>query len=568
MAIDARSLVTDQIETDICIVGSGPAGISLAREFIGQTAKVALLESGGAEFDPQTQALAEGKTFGDSLAAPEIVNNRQLGGNSNIWVIQIGDDQIGVRHTPFDEIDFEKRDWIPYSGWPFKRDQLMPYYEKAQGVCDLGAFAYKPDDWETDKHRKLPLDGYDLETGMFQFGRRKVFYDDYLKELEAAANTTIYSYANAVELTTNAAGKAANRLRVACLNGKQFWVTAKVFVLACGGFENARLLLLSNNQQATGLGNQNDVVGRYYHDHPRAISGYFVPHNRKLINQSGLYDLRRTNGFSVQGFLRLPREILEREKLIGVDTMLFPRPNERETRALTSFKYVGENTSRLFKNIANRSGNGRKAVIPNNLLTQLPKESLKMMTGCDSVAKALYLKKAQHQHVLPNVGSGGWSELRDISKRFERFEMMHLIEQSPHPENRVRLSADRDALGYPKLEVHWRWYKDDAENFTRSVKFMSEELTRAGLGTFKVELNEDRVVEIRKPAGSHHLMGTTRMHDNPKYGVVDAECRVHGINNLFIAGSSTFPTGGYANPTLTIVAMSLRMADCIKKTLI
>ena len=145
--------------------------------------------------------------------------------------------------------------------------------------------------------------------------------------------------------------------------------------------------------------------------------------------------------------------------------------------------------------------------------------------------------------------------------------MWHLIEQSPDPENRVGLSLERDALGCQKLQVHWRWHRDDAENFTRSVNLFAEELTRTGLGTCRTKLNTQGLVDIITPAGSHHLMGTTRMHDDPKQGVVDANGRVHGIENLYIAGSSTFPTGGYANPTLTIVAMSLRLADTIKKTL-
>ena len=147
MIIDSRYLQAEQIETDVCIIGAGPAGISIASEFIDQNIEVSLIESGGFEFDASTQELSAGKTFGDSLLQPIDVNRRQFGGNSNIWIIKIKQQQLGLRYVPFDEIDFKKRDWIPNSGWPFERADLKPYYERAQAVCQAGAFDYKPEYW-------------------------------------------------------------------------------------------------------------------------------------------------------------------------------------------------------------------------------------------------------------------------------------------------------------------------------------------------------------------------------------------------------------------------------------
>ena len=133
MIIDSQDIQTKQIKTDVCIVGAGPAGISIASEFIDKNLEVSLIESGGFKFDASTQKLAAGKTYGDSLLQPIDVNRRQFGGNSNIWIIKINEaKQLGLRYVPFDEIDFEKRDWIPNSGWPFKRSHLETYYERAQ----------------------------------------------------------------------------------------------------------------------------------------------------------------------------------------------------------------------------------------------------------------------------------------------------------------------------------------------------------------------------------------------------------------------------------------------------
>ena len=162
---------------------------------------------------------------------------------------------------------------------------------------------------------------------------------------------------------------------------------------------------------------------------------------------------------------------------------------------------------------------------------------------------------------------GGWSQLNNIPQRFKRLELWHSIEQSPRPENRITLSQDSDSLGCPKLELHWHWPKEDIEQTLKAQHLIGQGLENAGLGQFQPVFDPQGLPNIERPVGSHHLMGTTRMHENPKYGVVTPDCQVHGINNLFVVGSSTFPTGGYANPTLTIVAMTLRLADLLKTRL-
>lgn len=558
MLIDSRSLRTDNIQTDICIVGAGPAGISIAREFIGQNLEITLLESGGFEFDVSTQALADGETFGDAL--PPIKGcNRQFGGNSNVWHIKIGEGQVGARHAPLDAIDFETRDWVPHSGWPFKRAHLRPYYERAQTVCGLGPFAYEAGDWENSQRQRLPFDNNVLETKVFQFAPSKVFHQEYRQVLATAPNIKIYTHANAIEIISNESSQVVDKIKVACLSGKAFSVSAKVFILACGCFENARLLLLSNKQQSAGLGNQYDVVGRYYHDHPEVISGSFIPSDRNIFNRIALYDLRQVNETPILGFLRLSSKILEQEKLLNANMMLFPRPGQRQTHAIESLRDLAKF---LFGGRKDLSGLFQEKP---QLFKNLPSNLLNIIMGMDSLAQAVYLAKIKKQSLLPYLCHDGWTESRDNSRLFERFEVRHLIEQSPDPENRIRLGSERDVLGCQKLELHWRWQRSDAERFARYLDLVAGEIRKAGLGEFRTTLDEEDLPKVIRPTGSHHLMGTTRMHDNPRQGVVDSNCRVHGISNLFIAGGSTLPTGGHANPTLTIIAMSLRLADFIKR---
>lgn len=544
MAIDARLLSTDRLETDICIVGSGPAGITLARELIGHDMDVLLLESGGPEFDHEVQSLADGHVSDESLVRPEAACHRQLGGGANVWNVKFRQGELGLRLAPFDDIDFEQRDWVPNSGWPFDRNHLIPYYDRAQVVCKAGPFRYSAAHWEGGRRRRLPLNDQILETATFQFGPAAVFHTQYLAELEGAPNVKVVSHASAVEMRTVDAGTAVNELRAACLTGKRFRVAAKVFVLACGAFENARLLLMSDRQQPAGLGNTHDVVGRYYHDHPEVLSGYFVPNDRSFFNDIALYDMRAIHNTTIMGFLRIARNTLVRERLLNSSTLLLPRLTRRGIEAIE----------------AARSLRASLMARPKDA----PRKLLKAAKGLDVIARAIYYSTAKKQSLHPYLAHDGWRDTLDNGKIYHQLEVRHGLEQAPSPDNRVMLSDDHDALGARKLNLHSGWKRSDAEHFARSIKVIAAELRDSGLGEFHPECNGDGLPEPIRPIGSHHLMGTTRMHDNPRKGVVDAQCRVHGIGNLFVAGGSTFPTGGYANPTLTIVAMSVRLADFLK----
>ena len=543
MAKDARVMAPDRLETDICIVGSGPAGVTLARELIDKGMKILLLESGGAAFDPEVQALADGHISGGPIVRPIIANRRQLGGGANLWNVNFRDDDIGLRLAPFDKIDFEQRHWVPDSGWPFDHHHLAPYYERAQVVTQAGPFRYQGAAWEGNQRRQLPLDDQVFKSQVFQFGPAAAFHNQYLNELKAAQNIEVICHATAVELRTNASGLRVEELRVACLNGKTFSVAAKMFVLACGAFENARLLLLSNGQQAAGLGNAHDVVGRYYHDHPEVISGHFVPYDQNFFNTIAFYDIRSIDSKAVMGFLRLSDGILRRERLLNASTILLPRISQRGVDAIQGARHIRDKIK------SDPLGATR--------------EIWKVVRGLDVIGRAIYYAKAKNQTLHPHLARDGWRDASDNGRIFQRLEVRHGLEQTPLASNRVTLSAERDALGANKLHLHSSWQKMDAVQFARYIKLLATALKTSGLGELQPILDGDGLPEPVTPIGSHHMMGTTRMHNDPRKGVVDVNCCVHGIDNLFMAGGSVFPTGGYANPTLTIVAMSLRLSDFI-----
>lgn len=541
MIIDARSLRSEEsLETHVCIIGTGPAGLTLAREFANQNFQVTLLESGGFEFDSEIQSLNTGKVIGDPYPELSGTRRRQFGGTSHTWEGQNGYKEYGFRCLPLDVIDFEQRDWLPYSGWPFTRTDLDPFYERAHQVCQIGPYAYKAEDWEDQRAVRLPFKSDRIGTSMSQYGPRYPFTEEYPQQIKQTPNITTVIYGTVVEIVTDDSNQTVTRLRIAASKDKQVWLSAKIFILATGGFENARLLLASNQQQSSGLGNQNDVVGRYFMDRP-ILSCSLIPYNHKLLEQTALYDIYRTKGVPVMARVRLSEDLMRREHILNNGAQLFPRPQERQRKATLALRSLGS------------------AIRDRQSLPDVTKNLITALSGGDYILVAGFWAAIRK---IPALRRGDWSYLPYEKLRFSQFEIFYQIEQAPDPNNRVTLSAERDFLGQNKVEVHWKLNPIDIQNAVRVQEIWAEEFDKAGLG--KLQFAKKREDWKFENLAMHHHIGSTRINNDPKQGVVDANCKVHGISNLFIAGSSVFPTAGYSNPTLTIIALSLRLADHIK----
>lgn len=547
MYTDARSLDDNKIlTTDICVIGAGPAGTTLARELAGTDINVLLLESGGEKSDHRVQQLSSGKVTGDFTEPVENTHLRQLGGTANHWIIKMSDKQYGYRYAPLNAIDFEKREEVPYSGWPISRDELDPYYEKAHEVCKVGPYRYAPGNWETEKFKPLPLDDDHVVTDFFTFGPTRLFGQDFPQQAVKSGNVDILLHATVTELLANEAGTAVDTAVIKTLNGKTLKVNAKQFVIASGGFQTPRLLLNSRSRFANGLGNQNDVVGRYYIDHGLVPSGNLYPHDATIINSMGIYDMRLMEGCSVLGKLSLSEHIMRKEGLHNFCATLFPMPEPYEVEAILSMKSIAVDLA------------GRK------FPKALPRHLFNMLRGSKHLIFMLNQKLRHGGTLMPGFGQGGWSKFDDNEKKYRRLELMAFIEQTPHPDNRVTLIDEQDELGMPKIQVNFQWKEEDIRSIARAQDIMWEALKKLGIGEIEPPERPNGLPRVGSE-GLHHLMGTTRMSDDSKYGVVDRNCTVHGIDNLHIASSSVFTTGGYANPTLTILALTLRLADHLRE---
>lgn len=506
MYIDARTLPDrTRLEADIAIIGAGPAGITLARALGGGHRSVCLLDAGGVEHDQQVQALYDGESVG--IDYPVIIHRlRMFGGSSNHW---------GGFCRPLDPIDFEVRDWVPHSGWPFGIDTLDPYYGPASGIVEITPDRFADSTyWEmaTGERQIPPVTGR-MQLRYVHFSPPTRFGERYGPELRATVNTRVVLNANVTNIAATADGRHVARLDVRTLTGLQHTVQARTYVLATGGLENARMLLLSDDVVSAGLGNQNDLVGRFFMEHPH------LPGFGEIV---------------VADLARLPTIYRRRVIVDGRAANAAFNPSEaflREQRLLNATFMAGE------------AGTYRAG---------LPAEGEHAARHVEMLSAARRFLADGPDAVDPAV-LGHWLGLGCS------------CEQAPNPDSRVSLSPQRDVLGLRKLRLDWRLTGQDRRSVVRHMRSLAMEFGALGIGRLLMHVEDDGVWPERVDGGSHH-MGTTRMHDDPRQGVVDGNCRVHGIDNLYVAGSSVFPTSGAANPTLTIVALALRLADHLKAT--
>lgn len=550
MFIDARELAEDTVvDADICIVGAGPAGITLAREFIGLRHNVILLESGGLRLDGSLQALGQPGENRIADAGP-LAARRQFGGNASSWTVNTDRGKNSVRLARLSESDFKARDWIGNSGWPIQRADLDRHYERARGVFKLNGGGYDADCWESDSARRLTVPD-DLETEMFQFGTGGVFTRDYRRDLERSPDVLVYHHATAVELETNSDASRVTAVRLASAPGREFRVRAKWVVLSGGGMTCAQLLLLSDRVQPEGLGNRHGLVGRYFMDHPLLLGGRFIPASDRLFEAMTFYDLRTVGGVPIMGHLQISEAAQQRDKLLQLSMLFFPRREDYLARqALTPRQDRGFQSAKRMRAAFKRG--------------ELPTKTdlRRVVRGIDGVAKRALMQTTSPGATL---GRGGWSKRLDANHKYGVFEVIHQAEQPPRWENRIYLSEARDALGSRKIGVDWTWNDEDMAETMRSQDLFADSLERAGLGRYEISRPEGKPeVLVHSTA---HYMGTTRMHADPRQGVVDAECRVHGVDNLYVASSSVFTTGGFANPTMTVLALALRISDHIRSAL-
>ncbi|MCW5662019.1 MAG: GMC family oxidoreductase [Burkholderiaceae bacterium] len=538
MFFDARRVDDGLVqETTICIVGGGAAGITMALEFERHGIDTVLLESGGFKPHAQTMDLYRGENVGIPYEFGDGMRSRLLGGGSNCW---------GGWCRPLDAEDMHRHDWIPDSGWPFELNELLPYYERAHPLLRLGPLNYDIEHWVSAVNRsdvrRMPLPSGDVLDSVSQFSPPLRFAKAYRKQLRDARHVRLFLHANVVDIETDANGGSVTSVQVKTFSGSRMTVKARHFVLATGGIENARILLASNKGHGAGLGNGNDLVGRYFMDHPRLQLGKV--RFRDAWRRNKLYDIMfhylnpavAAHGTMVAAQMTVAPEVRRRERLLNGRVWfwsVFPGEGTAAADALIRMKH------RLHAKVDPQHS------FLGDLLT-MAREPFNTLN---------FIAARQLRPV------GILKELHFQMIKEARFQM--ICEPTPDPNSRVTLASSRDALGMPRARVNWQLGDQVKHTFDRTLSIIAKELQAAQIADIELDpplLGREWPAALE---GTWHHMGTTRMHDSPKLGVVDRNCRIHGVSNMFVAGSSVFPTAGANFPTFTLVALALRLSDHI-----
>ncbi len=548
MVIDARkSPPSAHLEADVCIVGAGPAGLTLAHELTRTGISVCLLESGGATAGSPGRGLNGGEVHSPHGYRPETLTEgrcRQLGGSAVLWNhLWRGHAGRWIRYLPLDAIDFERRDWVPESGWPFSREEMQPFYERAGRLCGIVAHADAPGG--PGHGTAPPWATPSVESHTARFGQGTPFLRELPAALRRDPRAGVVLHATLKKLRLNASGEAIESAEVTIDGHRDFQVRARVFVLAAGGLENARILLLHDEIRRGGLGNAHDMVGRCFMDHPAVTLGTLRPLSAALFEDAAFYDQRFVNGRAVMGCLHIRPEVMRRERMLNLSAAVSPRLRDlRSNLAPVAGQLVAKGPRFLWeRGLAKAAG---------------------MPTGASADGAS-----PSWRRLLDGYYSEcfcGWSEARRKRRRFSDFRVRCLVEQSADRANRVTLGDAVDAFGQRKIRLTWKWHEPELRTLRKAQEIFCNELPAAGIGEFTpTSAGMDGVPT--EFFSTHHFMGATRMHVDPSQGVVDADSRVHGVGNLFVAGSSVFPTSGFANPTLTVVALAVRLADRLRETL-
>jgi choline dehydrogenase-like flavoprotein len=548
MAIrDLRTLSHNtHLTADIVIVGGGPAGLSIARELAHTKLHVLVVDSGGFHYDAETEGLNAVENIGQPVLPPQVqrvgrgysgdlawlndipafeLRNRLLGGSTHTWV---------GKCAAFDDMDFAARAWLPNTGWPIGRRELQPALDRAADLLNLGPNVYDeklftllrspPAELGIDRDLLRPF-FWQFSHELHQRGEPMRFI--HLVHQIKGTNVDFLTHATTTDIKLDNHGRRATAIEVRSMEGKRAVIVAKTIVLCAGGVENARLLLASNSQMQTGIGNGRDVVGRYMVDHPRtslaSVTGADIEPIARHFNFYGLVHDGRTQ-FYLRG-LSLSPEIQAREELTNCAT--YPVQI-----------HAADDPWMALKRLLRGSRQGLGADVGT------------VIRSAPMVAAGIY-ERLLRKRGLPH---------RSIELRFDA-----MAEQQLDRDSRVTLSDKRDRFGTPLPRVDWKIGATETLSMKRLARLLSDEFARVGLPRPRladwIAADDDSKAAFMDMA---HPSSTTRMGTDPTASVVDTNSMVHGIDGLFVAGSSVFPTGGHANPTLMVLTLAIRLADHLK----
>jgi len=514
---------TQPLAADICIIGAGAAGLALASEFANTHYRVVVLESGTASRSGDSDELNETIVAGVPHSGSTEGRARTLGGATTLW---------GGQVLPLRESETRSRPWVPHSGWPFGPATLEPYYRRVEPLLGTPGPPYGDEAWGL---LGVPAPALDRDRYLYRFSQwapltRRNMALALRTELKSSRNVDVLLGATVVNVVPARDGGHVAHVDIVAAGGKPRQVRARAYVVCCGGIETPRLLLASGGRR--GIANRSGLVGRFFQDHISCIAGVISEQSRSAVRR--YFEPRYRGGAMYTCKIEPTDRALTEHGLLNV--MAHVKFEIPEALGLLELKRMLNDVQR-----------GR-----------LPIPSLRsaiaMTRGAAEFARLAFARAALSRRAAPTRG---------------RLLLMVDVEQAPNPDSRIRLADETDRLGMPKAVVDWRLSGLETRTITQFTAMLARDWERAGLGTVEVVREVDfAACDVLGAARDiYHHMGATRLSESPRDGVVDVNLRSHEVDNLYVASGSVFPTGGIANPTFTILALALRLADRLKVVL-
>jgi choline dehydrogenase-like flavoprotein len=552
MIADARTAgLPDRIEADLVIVGAGAAGITLALALADTRLQVILVEAGGPRYSAAAQAFYAGEAVDHAAHSPvDMYRRRVLGGSTTLW---------GGRCIPFDPVDLEERPWMELARWPFGHDEIAAHIPQAMAILEAGAPEFGAREAlggqvpmvEGVIDEDVILDRIERFSQPTDFGKR------YREQLKRAPNIRLFTNAPIMQIRLGEDGTAAGVVFDA--GGRAITIAATRVVMAAGGIETPRLLLSGNPARPQGLGNEHDLVGRFYQCHLEGEVGhlqFLVPPERVRLDYE-----RSRDGIYCRRYIWLSPEAQRRHRLAGL--VVRPAhpgivdPDHRDpvlsamylVKAFIVPEYARKMTALEHQARSARGGSafGWHAAHVRNIVFGSPRLAA---FAADWARRRILASRKLPSVVLANPRGLYPADVNG--------------EQEPNLESRITLGTERDALGMRRVRVSWCATEGDYRRLLAGLQRIAK--TFAKSDTVRLDLDgvdASSLASMIVPIGGHHV-GTARMAEDPRHGVCDANGEVFSVPGLFVAGAAVFPTSSFANPTLTLVALTLRLAEHLK----
>jgi choline dehydrogenase-like flavoprotein len=533
-------------EAEVAIVGAGAMGVALAIRLSGRVGRIVLIEAGGGQFkSADNLSFFKAERVDDPRHAPtELYRRRMLGGTTSVW---------GGRCIPFDREDFESTPNRP--GWPIGFTDVDGHVPDALEFLDAGKPNFSAAAAMPDHSIRLdrPLNDLDLDR-IERYSKPTDVWRKWRDHLTSSGDVTVIQEATCTGVLTNAESTCVAALEVRTPSQRRHKIVSETIVLACGGLETPRLLLVSRTTRSHGLGNERDLVGRFYMTHLVSSAENVGVLRFASAGTARAFDFNRTvDGVYARRMILLSREARRRE---GLPNIVF-RPSRPPVDDASHRNSV---LSAMF--------------LARSLL--IPPEYARSLVAKLGNFPTLQAWRAHGGNVVADIPglmrfSGNWLTRRVLATRKlpsvflyrkdGKYPIEFNAEQMPNSDSRVMLGNDADSFGMPRLVVQWRFKDSELDAICRAYRVLASAVAKSGLG--EVQLDPDLPYSLRRalvPQGGHHI-GTARMGADASTGVVDTNCEVWGARGLFVAGAAVLPTSGFANPTLTALALAFRLAE-------